>query len=224
MIESPQQTEQKSDGTTVVFVSLYLVLLAFFVMLSAISTTEEQKVRRTLDSVKATFRGPFYDDSGLIDIATRQGVTRTSNDALDDIGVLLAGLALGGPAKRQSAGDRLAVDFLTHDLFPPRRDAPRGETLALISELGEILASLDEESRIDVTFLIGRALERDGGQPEAIALQTRRAARFIDALTATGAKPGAFSAGLTPGDPARARLVFQAHLAEPAPAALDPRR
>ena len=123
------------DWTTLVFVSLYLVLLAFFLGLNAASTKEGDKVRKAMESIDARFRGPFYEESGVIDVKERPGVLRTSNDALDDIGVLLRGIALTPGLKTQADGDTLKVSVLTHKLFPPRGSALRDNQSGLFDNV-----------------------------------------------------------------------------------------
>ena len=46
----------QSDAGTITFLSLFLLLLAFFILLNALSTIEETKTREVLTSVAATFR------------------------------------------------------------------------------------------------------------------------------------------------------------------------
>jgi outer membrane protein OmpA-like peptidoglycan-associated protein len=196
------------DWTTLVFVSLYLVLLAFFLALNSVSTKEGDKVRSAMESIDARFRGPFYEESGVIDIKQRSGVVRTSNDALDDIGVLLRGIALAPGLKGQADGDTLRVSVLTHTLFPPRGNALRENQSGVFETLAEILQRGDSDA-VDTSFVVGTgdALPRPG--TPAADLAARRAAALSAALTSRGVAPSTVAAGVGTEDAVTTVLTFK---------------
>lgn len=57
----PRDTPVPSGGTAVIFVSLYLLLLAFFIFLHSISVPKEERVRSVLGSVNIAFKGLSKD-------------------------------------------------------------------------------------------------------------------------------------------------------------------
>lgn len=57
----PRDTPAPSGGTAVIFVSLYLLLLAFFIFLHSISVPKEERIRSVLGSVNIAFKGLSKD-------------------------------------------------------------------------------------------------------------------------------------------------------------------
>ena len=204
------------DWTTLVFVSLYLVLLAFFLGLNAASTKEGDKVRKAMESIDARFRGPFYEESGVMDVKERPGVLRTSNDALDDIGVLLRGIALTPGLKTQADGDTLKVSVLTHKLFPPRGSALRDNQSGLFDSLAEILTGSDGDGPVDTSFVIGTGDKLPQAGTQAATLAARRAASLEAALVSRGVTPSTVAAGIGTEDAVTTVVTFKRR--HPAPA------
>lgn len=57
----PQDAPTSGGGTAVIFVSLYLLLLAFFIFLHSISVPKEERIRSVLGSVNIAFKGLSKD-------------------------------------------------------------------------------------------------------------------------------------------------------------------
>ena len=197
------------DWTTTVFVSLYLVLLAFFLVLNALSTKEESKVRVVLESIDAKFRGPFYADSGVIDVQHRNGVIRIKNDALDDIGVLLRGIAIISGGDGEADGDVLHVTVSTHKLFPPRAAVIRSKQNGLLDSLAEILRQGESGDPIDTSIVVETGPQLPAANAPNEDLSARRAAALSDALTSRSVPTSTVSAGLGTGDATMTVLTFK---------------
>jgi hypothetical protein len=196
------------DWTVMVFVSLYLVLLAFFLALNALSTKEEDKIRSALESIDAKFRGPFFEESGVIDVRQRTGEVRVKNDALDDIGVLLHGLAINPDGTDEADGDALRVSVLTHTLFPPQGETLRENQAGLFDSLADILGRPDADM-IDTSFMVGvgDAIPKSG-RPET-DLAAGRASALASALVSRGITATSVAAGLATGDPTTTIVMFK---------------
>ncbi len=80
-----QRRQDEGDRNYVALLSLKLLLLAFFIMLNAMSSYEEDKARAVLDSVNSTFRG----DANQLE---RHATFSSSLDNLDDKAELVADL------------------------------------------------------------------------------------------------------------------------------------
>ncbi len=197
------------DWTTMVFVSLYLVLLAFFLVLNALSTKEESKVRMVLESIDAKFRGPFYVENGVIDVTQRPGVVRVKNDALDEIGVLLRGIAIDPDANVDTNGDILRVTIRTHVLFAPTSATLRSNQSGLLDTLADILQRSDGGETVDTGLMIntGAALLKPG--TAAADLAARRAASLSAALVSRGVAATTVAAGLNTGNSTTTLMTFK---------------
>ena len=55
--DAPLEPEQTQDNTVALFLGLYLVVLAFFILLVTISTLEEAKSQRVMDSLTSVIWG-----------------------------------------------------------------------------------------------------------------------------------------------------------------------
>lgn len=202
----PAETPSRDGATVALFLSLYLVLLAFFILLVAISEGHSHKSRDILDGLGTRFAAPeraetpsFASDLGnLVSPAEFLGtVTRIYETAI--------------PAARVEELEpgrvlqlRLHVDALfehdTETLRPAQRRA--------FAELVASLSAPPPGMRYVVEAAFGVA-DPESLLPVASARAMRRAAIVAEAFSAEGAPPGTALAALETGDPLGMRLIFR---------------
>jgi len=73
------------DTGPIMFLSLFLLLLAFFILLTAISTLEETKSRRVLSSVAATFKTQIIPDNTAQILISTIGPVPEPEEVIDDV-------------------------------------------------------------------------------------------------------------------------------------------
>lgn len=204
---SRPKTPRQVDANIVSLLSLNLLLLGFFILLTALSNYQEDRQRLVLESVNEAFNGRVPADRSYSDSSSGLDNLEEIESLLDDVGELF-GSAL--PAVRtKRAADRPVVRFELPDttLFAPDSvDLRPGRWLLL----GRLIEVLTEERRRNIPFELSilhgvapglppRSLEEASG-----SLVVRRLDSLATALVARGLPAGRLSVGIQPG---RARVV-----------------
>ncbi len=204
---SRPKTHRQVDANIVSLLSLNLLLLGFFILLTALSNYQEDRQRLVLESVNEAFNGRVPADRSYSDSSSGLDNLEEIESLLDDVGELF-GSAL--PAVRtKRAADQPVVRFELPDttLFAPDSvDLRPGRWLLL----GRLIEVLTEERRRNIPFELSilhgvapglppRSLEEASG-----SLVVRRLDSLATALVARGLPAGRLSVGIQPG---RARVV-----------------
>lgn len=131
---SPVRGRITAAGPTVfVFLSLYLILLTFFIMLAATSRSEHRKVQLTLFGLEATFRGGpdravLFGGGGRNEGPIRQPIERALAGAIEARG-------LAGAVAFVNRGEDVAIELPLATIFATSGFEPRTEGLTLLQEL-----------------------------------------------------------------------------------------
>ena len=209
MPSMPKGQRFYNDPTLIQVLSLYLLLLAFFVILFNISKVEQFKTTVVADSLNATF-------------ASRGQNTETPEQLASSLGTIVS-----DPAVQRRIGELIAAEFPIaeiRELKPgrileariPLSSLFQGDDVAddrrrFTESLAEVLASAPFGLRYEVDFLAGFAAdtETDAGR-DTRALSMARAGNLAARLVGAGAPPGHVAAGVEQGDPNWGRLLFYA--------------
>lgn len=210
-----------SSASVALFLSLSLLLLAFFIVLNALSTTEESRVRAVMDSLSRTFSDGVRPEGARF--------TGTVGDVVDDTrpfeAVLADMVVTAVPAAtvRQTRINGVTEVTMRADaLFEDDGTALRGPRHGLLDRLVAALATVPPGVAITMEFTLGtdydsRKTGGAGDEAGFAARQRGRAAAMAEALVKRGVTPAAMAVGLEPGLGDRARMRFRVvDMAEPA--------
>lgn len=207
MPSMPRGQRFHSDPTLIQVLSLYLLLLAFFVILFNISKVEQFKTTVVTDSLNSTFasRGqntetPERLASAIGSIVTDPGFQRRIGD------LIIAEIPIAEVRELKPGAileARIPIDtlFTGDDVAPGRRQ--------LTESLANALGNAPPGVHYDVNFLVGIAAEVESdadGRHRSLSMV--RAGRFAARMVAAGAPSGHVAAGLERGDPNWSRLLF----------------
>ncbi|MDP6343322.1 MAG: hypothetical protein QF578_02795 [Alphaproteobacteria bacterium] len=194
---------------TLILLSLYLLLLAFFVLLNSVARFEDTRARQAIGSVNAEFRAllPFTKTgrtSGTSDgifrgaDAFRRELRKLFEDALP--------LAVFEPAK---GGEALRLEVAAEDLFRPGEVDLRPRSRPLIDKLAAILARDRPGLRVEAELVLGAGASLPSGRDIGTAFSLRRAGSLAHALRRRGVPAEGIRVGLLPGDRDNVSLSFQ---------------
>lgn len=200
------------DPTLIQVLSLYLLLLAFFVILYNISKVEQFKTVAVAESLNATFADQGRTSKNPTRLTSALGRIITDHAFQKRIGRLIANeipLAQVTEIKPGSVFEaRVPVEALfEHDDVAPSR-------LAWTRRLAGVLAGSPPGMRYEVDLMIGTAADDgdgdgdDGDGATRRKLALARAGHLAARLVAAGVPAGQVGAGLERGDPNWVRLVF----------------
>lgn len=196
--------------------ALFLLLLAFFIVLNALSTFDEARTGAVMDSLSRTFSAdrsrPSDDFSGLTGSVVAE--TRAFQDALGDL------FETDIPAARVrivEPGRELWVDMRADALFLPETAEVRPARIATVDALVAILASASNGLAYSIEFLVGTDYDSRQRWPETErvyategALDLNRAGAMGRLFLERGADPVSVMVGLRPADAGQIRMVFRA--------------
>ena len=193
------------NATILIYLSLFLLLLVFFIVLVAHSAPRDYRVHAVMTSVSRSFA------------ASRPNATETAPTQGSTALVALAGLKRLGDlfeadlaivkVEKSEPGRLLVAATDTNELFEEGTSFVRRERIGLLDRVAREIGD-HGGVRFEVDFLIAVGPEPAGkvrlGDPVA------QAAALGRALIADGAPPGAVSVGIEPGSAGTARFLFAA--------------
>jgi len=197
-------------GAISTLVSLFLLLLVFFIVLFSISQVHQQRLDALLTSIDYAF-GRLPSGLGLItrpapsdDDATPEGFVRA-------IGMLVSGLSpLAESGHPAPGGTLLEIDLAPQQIFQGDGDTLRPAAAAILDRLAVLLQRRLAGRPYHLTLRAVTPTGTDNG------LAGARLAGFAAALFAKGCPPDALAIGLEPGRQEALRLDFS--LVGPPPA------
>ncbi len=211
-------------GPRSLFLSLYLVLLGFFVVLFSLSTLEETRTRAVVGSLTATFAGP-QGPSLETAFPSRSGdVLGGARSMVVDMGALFQAEIPAVDVRVMSAGSLLVADLPARALFVPATDRLRPGHDALFDRIVAGLSRPPAGVRMTLSVIglvpaveVGAPVPGasadpapdsgpDAGAMAATRLAVKRAAALAQALHARGAPADVLSAGITEGSADRLSL------------------
>lgn len=207
--------ESQAKNTLTLYVSMFLLLLAFFGLLNSLSTVERERLAGVVQGLEQAFgqHAPAPDRQAVAEALDSAARSVESLGELFSAEIPVAKIEASGP------GRTLVVTLPARTLFLGD-DAVRPETLGLLTRVADVLAKQPGTAkgggaRVLLEFLMATADppgEGDDAVPEA------RAAAFARALVGAGAPDGPFTVGLERGQEGWARLLFTIAETEPSEA------
>ena len=199
----------RGDPNIVALLSLKLLLLAFFILLNALSKFEDEKTRRVLESVNDAFNGQIRAVRNVSSYSGAIGSLQDSRTLVVELLRLFRASIPAADVTKAERGERFLIEFPADALFRQRRVELRTDSQGVLKRLADTLRQR-QEIGLDfaVTIFNGVASTRDrrlssGGTR---LLEIRRGNRLIEELQARGIEAGRLSMGLLPGAAGRIRI------------------
>jgi len=189
--------------------SLYLILVAFFIMLNSMAQLEESRIEDAMGSVKAEFRNELAIADAGPNVLSRDGlrsIVETYHDELRQVFQDNLPIDHVDPVQR---GDILSFAVPTDDLFRPDEVAARPRGRAFLDAMAESLKRSRPGLRAEVEMVLGTGVALPSSDGEAAAFELHRATSLAHALRRRGVGAAAIRSGLAPGDPGQISFIFQ---------------
>ena len=193
---APESRDAHSGPTLTVFLSLYLILLAFFIFVVAQSRFELSRAVAAMGSVAGAFRG----DAGLV----RWDGEMASPPAVADVvaglrGELQRRFDSGLPEARlvtSRDGAVLRASLPAAALFVPGESLLRADRRTVVGELGRALGAVPTGFVVRIEISLPRGDDAAAGG----RLPVVRAGALARHLESEGLPPAALATGLRPGE------------------------
>lgn len=175
--EMEPQASAGLSGNDVLFLALYLILLAFFILLNANAHLSERKTQAVME----TFQPAFVVPQVTAD-ATALSASRIETRLLE----VFRNHLPAGEWQLQTLDGRIELALPLHRAFPSGSAVLQPGRISLVRRLGEIIGAAQSDAGLDVILMIG-------GPDQA--LSRRRAAALARDLVRSGIDPARFEAG-----------------------------
>ncbi len=237
--ELPKKAKSKEMGP-IMFLSLFLLLLAFFILLNTLSTFEEAKARQVIKSVTSTFKTELDEKTKAQIFVSTLGAVPDAKEVMESIETLWVTAVPLTKVESLQDGSMMQLSMHVNDLFVGGAIAMRNDRKNLLKAVSSALSARIEDSTIEMEFLMGvEALERIKTtapqnvsptnievpaydvNPEEIdlaefdedsrALAFARVSTVANKFSEAGAPPSAITIGLRHADPKQLRIRFYVH-------------
>jgi hypothetical protein len=200
---------QTKDPTLIQVLSLYLLLLAFFVLLFNASQYDRGRASAVKESLSSTFRTHGNPADDVVARSSDQGQRPGAELVLDSFADLIRTELKVAKIENLKRGRLLRVTLGADDLFVSGNATLRDDRNELLSKLAQLLGKSPPGLRHKVeAFLVGGWIPPDR-MTQAVPLPIARAATLAEALIARGALRGTVSGGVRYGTGSQLALIYR---------------
>ncbi len=205
------QHPDMSEGggsTTTLFLGLYLLVLAFFILLVSISTRETIRSQAVMDSLTSAFSAVLPPRTDLTAFNAKQGNVLARLRFQEEITKIFTTAMSVARIRVVRPGRLMQIVVPTDTIFFAGEARIRPPQYALMDRIVTTLSGAPAGLRYELEFVVGTPGGAGGALDAQGSLEMRRAATFARELTARGGSRRSLAIGLKPGDPARTVISF----------------
>lgn len=180
------------DANVVALLSLKLLLLAFFILLNAMASYEEERTRAVIESLRSTFHGETATVAPRARYNSALGPVDEGGGPVEEAAQLFRQHVPAVVVEAEQAGHRLRLTIPVAQLFRPGEVDVRADRLPLMQRLAESLAARGD---FELQFLYPTTTPGKKGLPTQ-ALEVRRAGQFARNMEGLGLPPRMLSVGV----------------------------
>lgn len=196
----PPPTPASAEGGSLsAFLALFLLVLAFFILLVSISTLEEVRSRAVMDSLSSTFATVLPPTTELTAFAAKEGEVIAGQQFQAEIAGVFATTMQVAQVEVVQPGRLMRVTMPARTLFLDDQAEVRPAREALLDRIVATLSSRPPGLLYDLEFIIHTPYADGRMLPTGDTLEARRTASFVRGMLARGAPPDSLAVGLDPG-------------------------
>ncbi|MAG96677.1 MAG: hypothetical protein CMM08_08335 [Rhodospirillaceae bacterium] len=198
--KAPQAAIDQRDSGTLMFLGLFLLLLAFFIMLNTIASRDKSKSESAMGSVNSAFTKPSLASAFRVERVIDLDTALVPDNFSGDIYAAFSALTPAPELGTVGSSGVLKVVLATEEIFEPDLTDIRADRDDLLAALAKALSSQSPGQRREVEMLIGsgnalpRQVTAEGN------LEAARIGALARALRQRGVPGINLSPGLGPGD------------------------
>lgn len=200
-----ERREPDKGSSQPLFLSLFLLLLAFFIMLNAISTVEEGRSDQVMESVKRAFPSAVRKEiaEDILDAEPGRVIGQSVRAAL---GTVFREVLPAVVVEVEANGNPIFVSIPARQVYAPAAGGITPVMEQLAGRLAPILNNPPAGSVLDLQILYGAADTASAGERDALIFRASETVRtFVDHEV----DPAILAAGLELYDPQVVRLIFR---------------
>lgn len=198
-----------SNSGNLIFLSLFLLLLAFFILLNALATIEETKARKVLTSVATTFRSvvDFKTDAQIL--ISDLGPTPQAYEVLDALQQLWITSAPIIKVEKLTRGQIMEMTLPVNELFLGGQAVLRADREPLFDRTSLLLGLASGGGATEIQVVLGVARDQAVLTMPAGRLAVDRAGNLAAAFVDRETPEDRVIVGVQEGDPKMLRVRFE---------------
>ena len=197
-----------SNASIVYMVSVYLLLIAFFVILHTVSKKEEVKAAAVVGSLRVTFQRPEHKTEDLPQDTGQPKFSGPNKEFRDHVIGLFGSFINSARFSQSEAGNVLRVTSRPEDLFYAGTSTLRADRIDLVRRMADMITNPQpyRSNRIEIWLEAGK---RQTG-PAGKQLSIRRAGIIARDLEKHEVDPRQVTIGIVPGKGDHMYMTFAA--------------
>jgi len=197
--DGPTPPSPPSNGAVALFLALYLLLLAFFILLNTISTFEEVKTREVQESLSSAFAAILPPTTSLQTVTSIEGPVVAAEDMQEKLGHLFETAIKVVRVQVIQPGKLMEVIMHVEQLFDPNSILIRERQADFMKQLAEVLGDEEGYASYEMEMVMGSQIGSKGAIEIENNLQIARAGSFARELIDVGAPEDRLYVGIDPG-------------------------
>jgi len=198
----------RGPNTSALFLSLFLLVLAFFILLVTISTLEEVKTKSVMDSLTSTFTSIVPPSTDPTRFKSKEGDLIAGQQYQETVTDIFAAALQVAKLKVVHPGRLMQVQVPASTLFAEGQARIQPSQFELLDRIVAAASGRTPGLRFDLEFVIGSRVRDDGGLPQSQTLELARAGAFAREMSERGLPPDSIAIGIEPGDPDDVTMWF----------------
>lgn len=204
----PTQKEAGSKKQELLFLSLMVLLLAFFIVLQSMSVPQLEKQQKALKSIEQTFQ---YDDELILihgdNVSSQQDDKVGLPDQIKDIGDLFETKMQLVKVTKASGGTIMMVELPIDELFDRNSDHLLPISQPVLNRVANALRTQRSDGFYKMDFYLMRPLRKEYST-EQRQLDIARAGKIALYMSSLDVDSSRIGVGVQIGDPASVRFIF----------------
>jgi hypothetical protein len=214
--EEDAPKEAPKDPTLALFLGLYLILLAFFVLLNTMASLKEDRVKAVLGSLLSTFSTEILNTLNPTEFTASVGDDLATKEMHREIRDFFEVAVPLSRVEFYSAGSIMRIRMPADQLFEPASIVVRDDRGDLMFRINRALNRRVAGLRYEVEFstFTGPFLGDEAANGQIIEIA--RAGAFARAVQEGGAPVNSLTIGAQPGNPDEVELTFLVRIVDEA--------
>lgn len=204
----PSNEENGGNSTVSLFLSLFLLILAFFILMVSISTFEEVKSNAVMNSLSSTFATVLPPSGDPTEFTAKDGDIFAGQQFQDQISEIFSATMQVAKVEVVQPGKRLHAWFPIESMFVDGKTDIRPVSIPLLDRIVAALSGSPPGLNFEMEFIVGAEYSEDGALPTTQSLALSRAGVFAREMASRGAPPGSVAVGVEASDSKRINLWF----------------
>lgn len=197
-----------SNDTTGLFVSLYLIVLAFFVVMNSISNQDQNKVNAATESVTRAFKNPYEPEADFVDVSANDDAVTPNDEFYEQISGVFASLVGFEGRFPTKGGNILKITVNPADLFEDGTSIFRSDQQNFLDQLAQFLSDDDPQQKREINIVISSGKTLPKGPEYWKDINILRAGAFVRTLKKHGVAGNQLSIGIIADEKDRLTLTF----------------